>query len=114
MPGSNGLEILGIVNAESLTTRLVFFTASVEHHELVISAAAGAYGVVLKDVTPEILLQSLRQVADGQRLPLLSSDRDLAREQSDIPITGDIAITEDIAITQNVLPFLHHPPLPTI
>jgi DNA-binding NarL/FixJ family response regulator len=32
------------------------------------SAAAGAYGVILKDVAPEILVQSLRQVAAGQRL----------------------------------------------
>ena len=91
MPGLTGLEILAIVNSESLTTRLVFFTASIEHHELVISAAAGAYGVIIKDVSPEVLLQSLRQVADGQRLlPLLSSDLELAREQSDIAVTENV------------------------
>src|SRR6266567_7592317 len=72
MPGLTGLEILAIANSESLSTRLVFFTASLEDRELVISAEAGAYGVILKDVAPEILVQSLRQVADGQRLlPLL-------------------------------------------
>lgn len=91
MPGLTGLEILALVNSENLTTRLVFFTASIEHHELVISAAAGAYGVINKDVSPEVLLQSLRQVADGQRLlPLLSSDQELARQQ------GDVAITENV------------------
>src|ERR1700688_16997 len=91
MPGLAGLEILPFVNSENLTTRLVFFTASIEHHELVISAAAGAYGVINKDVSPEVLLQSLRQVADGQRLlPLLSSDQELARQQ------GDVAITENV------------------
>jgi len=91
MPGLTGLEILAIVNSESLTTRLVFFTASIEHHELVISAAAGAYGVIIKDVSPEVLLQSLRQVADGQRLlPLLSSDLELAREQSDIAVKENV------------------------
>src|SRR5258708_15513147 len=91
MPGLTGLEILAIVNSESLTTRLVFFTASIEHHELVISAAAGAYGVIIKDVSPEVLLQSLRQVADRQRLlPLLSSDLELAREQSDIAVTENV------------------------
>jgi two-component system nitrate/nitrite response regulator NarL len=68
LPGLTGLEILTIANSESLSTRLVFFTASVEDRELVISAAAGAYGVILKDVALEILVQSLRQVADGQRL----------------------------------------------
>src|SRR6266705_4916350 len=49
MPGLTGLEILTIANSERLSTRLVFFTASVEDRELVISAEAGAYGVMLKD-----------------------------------------------------------------
>jgi len=85
MPGLTGLEILAIANSESLSTRLVFFTASVEDRELVISAAAGAYGVILKDVAPEILVQSLRQVADGQRLlPLPPSDQTALREQRNV------------------------------
>jgi two-component system nitrate/nitrite response regulator NarL len=54
------------------------------------SAAAGAYGVIPKDVTPEILLQSLRQVADGQRLlPLPFSDQAVSRER------GSVAIAEN-------------------
>ena len=82
MPGLTGLEILSIVNSEGLSTRLVFFTASVEDSELVKSAAAGAYGVILKDTELEFLVKSLQQVADGQRLfPLPSSDQ-VSREQS--------------------------------
>jgi two-component system nitrate/nitrite response regulator NarL len=73
------MEILAIANAENLPTRLVFFTASAEERDLVLSAAAGAYGVIMKDVTPEILVKSLQQVADGQRvlppLPLPSPDQ---------------------------------------
>src|SRR5712671_314962 len=66
MPGLTGLEILTIANSEGLSTRLVFFTASIE----------GAYGLIPKDVGLEILVRSLRQVADGQRLlPLPSSDQ---------------------------------------
>src|SRR5947207_4012386 len=68
LPGLTGLEILTIANFESLPTRLVFFTASVEDRELIVSVAAGAYGVILKDVALEILVQSLREIADGQRL----------------------------------------------
>src|SRR6266478_7484338 len=91
MPGLTGLEILTIVNSEGLSTRLVFFTASVEDRELVISAAAGAYGIILKDVAIDILVQSLRQVADGQRLlPLPPSDQTVPRER------GTIAITENV------------------
>src|SRR5712664_2766876 len=93
MPGLTGLEILAVTNSESLSTRLVFFTASAEDRELVISAAAGAYGVILKDVALEILVQALRQVADGQRLlPLPSTDQAVSRE--------------NIAIAENVLTVL--------
>src|SRR5258706_6290994 len=81
LPGLTGLEILAIANSESLCTRLVFFTASVEDRELVISPAAGAYGVILKDVALEILVQSLRQGADGQRqLPVPPPGQTAPRE----------------------------------
>src|SRR6266513_4119214 len=91
LSGLSGLEILASANSESLSTRLVFFTASVEDRELVISAEAGAYGVLLKDVAPEILVQSLRQVADGQRLlPLLPSDQTVPREQRNVAITENV------------------------
>jgi len=88
LPGLTGLEILAIANSENLSTRLVFFTASVEDRELIVSAAAGAYGVILKDVALEMLVQSLRQVADGQRLlPQLRSDQAAPREKRDIAVT---------------------------
>jgi two-component system nitrate/nitrite response regulator NarL len=85
MPGLTGLEILSIVNSEGFSTRVVFFTATVEDRELVMSATA--YGIILKDATPEFLVKSLQQVADGQRLlPRPSSDQ-LSREQ--IAVTGN-------------------------
>jgi len=99
MPDLTGLEILAIANSDSLSTRLVFFTASVEDRELVISAEAGAYGVILKDVAPEILVQSLRQVAAGQRL--------LPRP-SPLPLSAP-AVTwaqRNVAIAENVLTVL--------
>jgi two-component system nitrate/nitrite response regulator NarL len=91
MPGLTGLEILAVANSESLPTRLVFFTASIEDRELVESAAEGAYGVIPKDVAPDILVQSLRQVAEGQRLlPLPSSG------QTETQARGSIAIAESV------------------
>ncbi len=93
LPGLTGLEILTIANSESLSTRLVFFTASIEDRELVMSAAAGAYGLIPKDVELEFLVQSLRQVADGQRLlPLPCSDQTASREQRNIAVS-DNALT---------------------
>src|SRR6202051_4860435 len=87
MPGLSGLEILAIANSESLSTRLVFFTASAEDRELILSAAARAYGVLRKDMELEILVPSLRQIADGQRLlPLPSFDKAVPPERENIAI----------------------------
>jgi len=82
MPDLTGLEILAIANAENLSTRLVFFTALIEHGDLVAATAAGTCSVIPKDAEPEILVQSLRQVTGGWRLlPLLRSELVLSREQ---------------------------------
>ncbi len=92
MRGVTWLEILSIVNSENLSTRLVFFTASDEDCELVMAAAADGYSVIPKDVAPGVLVQSLRQIAAGQRLlPLPSSEQAVSREQS--------AITENALTT---------------
>ena len=89
MPGLTGLEILAIVNSENLATKLVFFTASDDDRELVTSATVGVYGVIPKDVSLELLLQSLRQIADGQRLfPLLPKAIPLER--------ANLAMTEGV------------------
>jgi two-component system, NarL family, nitrate/nitrite response regulator NarL len=97
MPGLTGMEVLAIANAENLPTRLVFFTASVEERDLVLSAAAGAYGVIMKDVTPEILVKSLQQVADGQRVlppsPLPSPDQ-MSSEQRAVAESALTVLTD--------------------
>jgi RNA polymerase sigma factor (sigma-70 family) len=96
MPNLTGLEILAIANAENLSTRLVFFTASVEHRELVAATAAGACSVISKDATPEMLVQSLREVADDWRLlpllrsPMLRSELVLSREERNAAVAENV------------------------
>jgi len=79
MPGIGWREIHSIANSKSLgmrSTRVVLFTASAEEDKLVTLATAGAYGFIAKDAEPELLVQALRQVANGQRLlPLSRSGR---------------------------------------
>ena len=82
LPGLTGLEILALANSENLPTRLVFFTASGQDRQLVAPAPTGIYGVLQKDVAPEVLVQFLRQVADGQRRAPSA-----AREQKNIGVT---------------------------
>jgi DNA-binding NarL/FixJ family response regulator len=65
LPDVTASEVLAIANAENLSARLVFFTASVEHGDLAAAIAAGACSAISKYATPETLLQSLRLVAEG-------------------------------------------------
>ena len=89
MPDIGGLEILAIASAKKFPTRLVLFTASAQDRDLRRLAAAGAHAVIPQDVAPEILVQMLRQVADGQRLlPLSPSDQVVVWKQSAIADKG--------------------------
>lgn len=85
MSGVTAPEIPSIANAENPSTRFVFFISSEAERELVMSTAADDYSIISKDVAPEILVQSLRQVAGGRRLlPLPTAVQAVFREQSAI------------------------------
>jgi two-component system, NarL family, nitrate/nitrite response regulator NarL len=95
MPDMSGVEVLATATAESLPTRFVFFLASVEDRDLAALAAAGAYSVILKDQEPEILVQTLRQVAAGARqLPLPSSEEAVSRVKTAMTEKDLAALTE--------------------
>jgi two-component system nitrate/nitrite response regulator NarL len=95
MLGVSGPEILAIINAENPSTQFVFFTASEVARELVMSAAADGYSYISKDVAPEILVQSLRQIARGRRLlPLPTVDQAALREQSTITENALAVLTD--------------------
>ncbi len=95
MPGATWLEILSIIDSENLSTRLVFFTGSEADSELVTLAAADGYSIIPKDVAPEILVQSLRRIAEGQRLlPLPPSERAVSREQSAVAESALATLTD--------------------
>ncbi len=95
MPDISGLEILAIANSEKFSTRMVFFTASIEERNLRMLTAAGAYAVVRDDVDPEVLVQILRQVADGKRLlSQPASEQAVSRELGAIAERSVAALTD--------------------
>ena len=86
LPGLTGLEILALANSEKIFQRgSDFLTASGQDRQLVAPAPTGIYGVLQKDVAPEVLVQFLRQVADGQRRAPSA-----AREQRSIGVTENV------------------------
>ena len=60
-------EILAVISSEGLPTRIVLFTA-LEKPALRLFHAVGVHAVVRKDADPQSLLQTLRQVASGQKV----------------------------------------------
>ena len=95
MPGVIGPEVLSIVKAEKPSTRFVFFISSEIERELVMSTAVDGYSIISKDVAPEILVQSLRQIAEGQRLlPVPAVEQAVLREQHTITETALAVLTD--------------------
>jgi two-component system, NarL family, nitrate/nitrite response regulator NarL len=92
LPDISGLEVLAIANSESLCTRVVFFYTSVEARDQQTLIAAGAHAVVPQDVNLEILVQVLRQVADGRRSA--SSDQVVRQEPTAIAEKSATALTD--------------------
>ncbi|MET4119568.1 DNA-binding NarL/FixJ family response regulator [Bradyrhizobium sp. JR4.1] len=71
-------EILAIVKAEKLSTRLVFFTESDTDHDLTSAIAAGACSAISKYASPATMLRSLR----------LMTKSGVALEKSDLSAAG--------------------------
>ncbi|GKQ49658.1 hypothetical protein BRSPCE3_05120 [Bradyrhizobium sp. Ce-3] len=85
MPDVLGQVMLDIANSGAPAVRLVFLATSVEDRDLATLAQAGAYGVILSEEEPETLVQTLRQVADGQKmLPVPACDEAISGTQSAI------------------------------
>jgi len=81
MPGVNGLQVLDIVKAENLPTRIVLYSASMGDRDLTAASARGAHGILFKDCSPETLLHGLCEVAEGRKyLPIRLIDNALQRE----------------------------------
>ena len=88
-------EILSAANAANVATRFVFFTASLEEEYLAALVEAGAYAIIPTDTELDVLVQTLRQVADGQRLLLPRPTNPIApREGSAITERGLTLLTE--------------------
>jgi len=67
MPKLSGLEVLREVGRERLSTRVVFLTAVLTDDQILEAIALGAWGIVLKEIAPEALIDCLKRVARGER-----------------------------------------------
>jgi two-component system, NarL family, nitrate/nitrite response regulator NarL len=66
MPRKDGLAVLEEVNFDNLPTRVIILTAAEDHRDVIPAMRLGARGVVLKQSASELLIKSIRKVADGE------------------------------------------------
>jgi DNA-binding NarL/FixJ family response regulator len=72
MPNLSGVKVLATSVVEGSRTRILLLGAATEQVST-FAAAIGAYGVLPRDVLPEVLINDLRQVAAGRRLSIRAS-----------------------------------------
>jgi len=90
LPIASGVNVLASAISEGSRTRIVLLAASAELRSIS-TVATGAYGIVPRDVPPEVLIDNLRQVAAGRRLSIRASRPGEARTTTD---TSEKALTE--------------------
>ncbi|MAM00246.1 two-component system response regulator NarL [Hydrocarboniclastica marina] len=66
MPEIGGIEALGLLRQESISSRIVIFTVSDNEDDVVAALRAGADGYLLKDMEPEDMLARLHEAAVGK------------------------------------------------
>jgi DNA-binding NarL/FixJ family response regulator len=67
MPGMSGIEVLRRLAAEKLQCSTVLLTAAITDADAVEGLRLGARGIVLKESSPDTLLDCIRHVASGEQ-----------------------------------------------
>ncbi|MBN1427225.1 MAG: response regulator transcription factor [Anaerolineae bacterium] len=66
MPQMGGLEVILQLKAEEQSVHILVLTSFGEDDQIYAAIKAGAMGYLLKDASPERLLQSIRDIAQGE------------------------------------------------
>lgn len=85
MPGLGGIAATAAITALPIPPKVLVLTTFDDQHTVSAAIAAGASGFLLKDARPELLLSSLRSVADGSAVLAHSSSLSELAGQAPIP-----------------------------
>jgi DNA-binding NarL/FixJ family response regulator len=67
MPGTTGLDVLRALSTDPAPSRVVVLTATVSDDDAAEALRLGAVGLVLKESSPEMLIECVRRVHAGER-----------------------------------------------
>jgi len=93
MKDMSGVDVLKVLKAADLDSRVIMLTVSDQQEDLVAALRAGADGYLLKDMEPEDLVAYLKEAARGQMVlsPALAGLLAHALRQENKPKTVDEA-----------------------
>lgn len=90
MPEMGGLEVLKTLRAENINIPVVILTTSNEEADLIKALRSGAQGYLLKDMEPDELVGSLRDIEKGKNVVAQDLTDALARMvQGETPIEDE-------------------------
>ena len=67
MPKLTGLQVLDLIEAEGLSTRVILLTASATDAQIMGAVSKGVWGIMLKDNAAETLIECIEKVSSGER-----------------------------------------------
>jgi len=67
MPPPDGVEVLKQIRLENLPVRVVLLAATIDEQQAMDAVRAGVDGILLKELAPQLVLECVRKVADGER-----------------------------------------------
>lgn len=67
MPAPDGLQVIRNLQKDRLPTRIVLLTVELSEDDVLEAVRLGVKGVVLKEMSPQMLMECVRKVADGEQ-----------------------------------------------
>ena len=101
MPRKNGIEAIGEIKQENPEARILVLTSFAEDDKVFPAIKAGALGYLLKDSSPQELIQAIREVYRGESSLHPSIARKLVREisqPSDLPATEEPLTEREVEV----------------
>ena len=105
MPERNGFDVLRALASESLTCRTILLTAMIAETEVIEAVKLGVSGVVLKESSPEVLMECVRRVSRGEQWidpGTLTRAFNVLANQGDPPETKQPLTTREVEIVRMI------------